>query len=95
MLDCSASDIRHVLRIRAADHVVDDVSASPAMHGVAEVSDREYLLRFHEPRDSYDLVLQIDRATGTGTRRLYDDEQQVIRGHGGTDDLSCTPHVSP
>ena len=91
LLDCSALDIRHVLRVRAADHVVEDLTSSPAKLGVAETSATEWVLRFHEPRDNYDLVLQIDRVTGLGTRRLFDDEQQAINGHGGTDNLSCTP----
>ena len=43
-----------------------------------------------ERRDNYDLVLQVDRASGQGTRQLFDDEQQAIKGQGGTDAISCT-----
>lgn len=88
-LECAAGDIHHVFRIRADDHLVEDVSSSPARTGRAEVSATEYRLLFQEPRDHYELMVRIDRATGTGTRRLFDDEQQLVKGHGGTDDITC------
>jgi len=91
VLECRASEIHHVLRIRAAAQEVDDLAFSPAKSGAADVSDAVYVLRFHEPRDNYDLVFEIDRSSGHGTRRLFDDEQQAIQGHGGTDDILCTP----
>ena len=95
VLDCTAADIHHTFHIRASDHVVDDVSFSPAKRGLAEVSASEYLLRFPEPRDHYELMLQVDKATGTGMRRLFDDEQQAIKGHGGTDPVVCTERAMP
>ena len=91
VLDCSGEDIRHVLRIRASDRKVEDLASTPTKLGDAEVTAAEYLLRFQESRDHYELIFQIDRSTGKGTRRLFDDEQQAIRGHGGTDDITCTP----
>ncbi len=90
VIECTAADIHHTFRISPAERAVDDLSVSPARRGVADVSDAEYLLQFHERRDNYDLLLQIDRATGKGTRRLFDDEQQAIKGHGGTDEIVCT-----
>jgi hypothetical protein len=80
VLECRASEIHHVFRIRAAAQEVDDLAFTPVKSGVAEVSDAVYLLRFHEARDNYDLVLQIARSSGLGTRRLFDDEQQASRG---------------
>ena len=88
-LECAAGDIHHTFRIRADDHLVEDVSFSPAKAGRADVSATEYRLLFQEPRDHYELMVRIDRATGTGTRRLFDDEQQLVKGHGGTDDITC------
>ena len=93
VLDCSAADIRHILRIRANDRQVDDVSAVPAKHGEAELSDTGYVLRFVEYRDAYELIFRINTSTGRGTRELFDDEQQAIRGHGGYDEISCKPYV--
>lgn len=95
VLECAAGDIHHLLRVRPSAQLVEDLSFSPAKSGVAEVSASEYLLQFHEDRDKYDLVLQVDKATGKGTRRLFDDEQQPIHGHGGTDDIVCTPRTQP
>lgn len=89
VLECRAADIRHVLRIRRAAGAVDDLTFTPAKSGTADVRDAEYVLSFHESRDNYDLVLRIDKASGRGTRRLFDDEQQAIQGHGGTDDITC------
>ena len=57
---------------------------------MADVTPAEYRLQFDEPRDHYSLLVQVNRATWTGTRMLFDDEQQVIKGHGGTDDLVCS-----
>ena len=91
VLDC-VGDIRHVLRIRADGIHVEDLSSVPAKLGDAEVGEAEYRLRFQEPRDNYEVFFQIDRSTGKGTRRMFDDEQQAIRGHGGTDDIICTPY---
>jgi len=91
-LECSAGDLHHILRIRAAAHEVDDLSAVPAKHGDAMVSGTEYLLRFPEPRDYYELRFRIDMVTGRGTRELYDDEAQLIRGHGGFDNIACVPY---
>ena len=91
VIECAAGDIHHTFRISPVARSVDDLSFSPAKRGVADVSDTQYLLRFHERRDSYDLFVQVDRATGTGIRILFDDEQQAIKGHGGTDDVVCTP----
>ncbi|MEQ1729216.1 MAG: hypothetical protein ABL982_12635 [Vicinamibacterales bacterium] len=93
VLECAAGDIHHTFRISPAARSVDDLSFSPARRGVADVSDTQYLLQFHERRDSYDLFVQVDRATGTGIRSLFDDEQQAIKGHGGTDDIVCTPRT--
>lgn len=90
VLECSAVDIHHVFRIRAADHLVEDESFSPAKAGAAEVTPAEYRLLFQEPRDHYELMVRIDRASGTGTRRLFDDEQQLVKGHGGNDPITCT-----
>lgn len=88
-LECAAGDIHHIFRIYGERHVVEDVLVSPAKAGRADVSDAEYRLLFEEPRDHYELMVRIDRATGTGTRRLFDDEQQLVKGHGGTDDITC------
>jgi hypothetical protein len=90
VIDCATSDIHHTFRISPSDGTVDDLSFAPAKRGVAEVSDRDYRLSFHERRDNYDLILLIDRASGKGTRQLFDDEQQSIKGQGGTDDIACT-----
>ncbi|MFN7981754.1 MAG: hypothetical protein U0Q11_07840 [Vicinamibacterales bacterium] len=90
LMECRAADIRHVLRIRPASHEVDDLTFTPAKTGTADVSGTDYRLQFHESRDNYDLVLRFDATTGKGTRRLFDDEQQAIQGHGGTDDIVCT-----
>jgi len=90
VIECVADDIHQTFRISPAERTVDDVSVSPAKHGVADVSDTEFFLQFHERRDNYDLQVHIHRATGKGTRRLFDDEQQPIKGHGGTDDIVCT-----
>lgn len=91
VLECSAPDIRHVLRIHVNEGEAEDLSAEPAKRGEAAVSDRDYLLRFYERRDRYELMFRIDRSTGRGTRELFDDEQQPIRGHGGFDEIACTP----
>ena len=90
VIECAATDIHHVFRIREAARAVDDLSFSPAKSGVADVTPAEYRLQFDEPRDHYSLLVQVNRATWTGTRMLFDDEQQVIKGHGGTDDLVCS-----
>lgn len=92
VLECSAPEIRHVLRIRANNGQVDDLSASPAKHGDAELTDSEYRLRFLEQRDHYELIFRINRSNGRGTRELFDDEQQLIRGHGGYDEIVCEPY---
>ena len=91
VLECAAGDIHHTFRISPAARTVDDLSFSPVRSGTADVSDTQYLLQFHERRDNYDLFVQVDRATGKGTRSLFDDEQQAIKGHGGTDDIVCLP----
>ncbi len=91
VVDCTAADIHHTFRISPATHTVDDLSVSPARRGVADVSDKQYRLQFHERRDNYDLILLVDRGSGRGTRTLFDDEQQAINGHGGTDDITCAP----
>lgn len=88
-LECTAGDIHHIFRIHTAQGTVVDESRSPAKAGRAEVSAAEYRLLFEEPRDHYELMVRIDRTTGTGTRRLFDDEQQLVKGHGGTDDIAC------
>lgn len=90
VIDCVTADIHHTFRISPSDHVVDDLSFTPARRGIADVSDREYRLSFHERRDNYDLILLIDRASGKGIRQLFDDEQQAIKGQGGTDEIVCT-----
>lgn len=95
VLECSASDIRHVLRIHADEHRVDDLSFVPAKAGDVELTATEYLIHFYEPRDHYELLLRINRATGRGTRELFDDEQQLIRGHGGSDPIVCAPIDAP
>ena len=92
VLECSAPDIRHVLRVRAIEHRVEDLSVVPAKQGEAEVTDSEYHLRFQEQRDRYELLFRINRSTGRGTRELFDDEQQAIRGHGGYDEIVCEPY---
>ena len=94
VLECAAADIHHVFRIREAARAVDDLSFSPAKRGVADGTPAEYRLQFDEPRDHYALLVQVNRATWTGTRQLFDDEQQVIKGHGGTDDLVCTQRAA-
>ena len=92
VLECSAPEIRHILRIRATVGQVDDLSASPAKHGDVELTDSEYRLRFLEKRDRYELMFRINRSNGRGTRELFDDEQQLIRGHGGYDEIVCSPY---
>lgn len=93
VVECRAADIRHLLRIHPGTHEVEDLTSLPARSGRADVSGTEYRLQFHESRDSYDLVFHFNAATGKGTRLLFDDEQQAIQGHGGTDDIICTPAV--
>ncbi len=73
---------------------MDDTSTTPAKTGTAAVTGTEYRLLFQESRDHYELMVQIDRASGKGTRRLFDDEQQPIKGHGGTDDIVCSPQAA-
>lgn len=90
VLECTADDIHHVFRIHPAASLVEDASVSPAKTGAAEVTPAEYRLLFQEPRDHYELMVRIDRASGTGTRHLFDDEQQLVKGHGGNDTLTCT-----
>lgn len=92
VLECSAPDIRHVLRIRVVDRRVEDFSVTPIKQGDAEVTASEYLLRFEERRDRYELRFRIDKSTGRGTRELFDDEQQAIRGHGSYDEIVCEPY---
>ena len=92
VLDCSAPDIHHILRIRASDRQVDDLSVVPAKHGDAELVDSEYRLQFLERRDSYEVLFRINTVTGSGTRELIDEEGQSVRGHGGFDEISCKPH---
>lgn len=91
VLDCTAGDIHHRLRVHAAEGQVEDLSFTPVKVGTADVSDARYVLRFPEHRDRYELILTIDRSTGTGMRELFDDEQQAIKGNGGTDALTCVP----
>lgn len=91
VLDCSASDVRHILRIHPSERTVEDLSFTPAKNGEAELSGGVYVLRFLENRDRYELIFQINAATGIGTRQLFDDEQQAIKGHGGSDEVSCKP----
>ena len=90
VIDCVTADIHHTFRISPSERVVDDLSFTPARRGIADVSDQTYRLSFHERRDNYDLILLIDRASGKGTRQLFDDEQQSIKGQGGTDEIACT-----
>lgn len=94
VLACAAGDIHHVFRIHEAAGAVDDESFTPSKRGVASVTPAAYRLQFNEPRDHYTLLVQVDRVTGSGTRQLFDDEQQVIKGHGGTDDLVCSPRAA-
>lgn len=95
VLRCSASDIRHVFRIPASLEQVEDLSTAPAKVGQVSIAGGTYVLRFQESRDHYELVVVIDRTTGRGTRTLFDDEQQLIRGHGGFDDIVCEADVQP
>jgi len=95
VLRCSAAEIQHVFRIPPDHQRVEDVSATPAKVGQLSVTDSSYVLRFEESRDHYELIVVIDRSTGRGTRTLYDDEQQVIHGHGGLDEIVCTPDGQP
>lgn len=89
VLTCAASDVRHTLRIHADTGTVEDLGVTPPKVGEAEVTPARYVFRFLETRDHYELIIRIDRATGTGTRELFDDEQQAVKGHGGTDTLAC------
>ncbi len=92
VLECVAPDIRHVLRVAENGRTVEDLSAVPAKLGDADVSPSEYRFRFEEHRDRYELMFRVDRKTGRGTRELFDDEQQLIHGHGGFDEISCAPY---
>jgi len=94
VLECSAADIHHVFRIHAATHAVEDVSASPPTVGSVEITPTEYRLLFQDPRDYYELMVQVDRATGRGTRHLFDEEQTLVQGHGGNDAIVCTERGS-
>ncbi len=89
VLTCAASDVRHTMRVHADTGTVEDLAVTPAKVGEAEVTPDLYVFRFFEARDHYELIIRIDRATGTGTRELFDDEQQAVKGHGGTDTLVC------
>lgn len=93
MLRCSAPDIRHILRVRATGQQVEDMSTVPVKLGTAQITASDYVLRFEDSRDHYVLLFRIDRASGRGTRQLFDDEQQAIRGHGGDDEIVCEPYV--
>ncbi|MGE0450263.1 MAG: hypothetical protein AB7Q29_11850 [Vicinamibacterales bacterium] len=95
VLDCAASDIHHILHIAASGRQVEDRSFTPAKRGEAEVSDAEYVLRFVDSRDDYELIFRIDRATGRGIRVLIDNEGVVPRGHGGSDEIACTTYTAP
>lgn len=95
VLRCSASDIHHVFRIPAGLQQVEDLSATPPRRGQVSVADGSYVLSFMDTRDHYELVVVIDRTTGRGTRELFDDEQQLVRGHGGTDAIVCVPDSAP
>ena len=64
----------------------------PPAQGEARLSGGVYTLTFPQPRDHYELTFRIDTATWRGTRELFDDEAQAIRGHGGFDEISCKPH---
>lgn len=95
VLRCSASDIHHVFRIPASLQQVEDLSATPPRRGQVSVADGSYVLSFVDTRDHYELVVVIDRVTGRGTRELFDDEQQLVRGHGGSDAIVCIPDGAP
>ena len=88
-LDCTAPDIHHVLQLDADGVHAVDITASVAKSGALSTSGNEYVVRFIAPRDNYVTMFRIDKATLTGTRALYDDEQQPIRGHGGFDPVTC------
>jgi hypothetical protein len=92
VLECSASGVHHILRIRPGARQADDLAVQPATHGEAAVSDAEYVLRFVDSRDHYEVRFRIDRVSGSGTRELFDDEQQAIRGEGGFDRITCRPY---
>jgi hypothetical protein len=92
VLDCSAAEIRHILRIDAGRRQVEDLALVPARIGEAEETATQYVVRFFDERDDFELILQIDKATGRGYRTLVDHEGLVPHGHGGEDQVVCTPY---
>ena len=88
-LDCSAQEIRHILRIHPDRHSVEDLSFDPPRTGTAEVTDAGYALRFGAGVPGYELVFRINRFTNNGTRILTDWKGQTGVGHGSYDLISC------
>ena len=88
LMECRAADIRHVLQHPPCVSAGRRCSFTPA--GPAPLTCRGPTTGCSSTsRDNHDLVLRFDATNREGTR-LFDDEQQAIQGHGGTDDIVCT-----
>jgi hypothetical protein len=92
ILDCSAQEIRDILRVHGDHRTVDDLSFTPPTVGTAEVTDTGYALRFKIAPVGYQLLFRINRFTGTGTREVLDQNGKLVVGHGGFDMISCKPY---
>jgi len=92
VLECSTTgnEIRHVLRLRGDNRVVDDLSFNPPHVGTAEVTDSGYVLRFSEV-PGCQLLFRVNRFTGDGTRELSCNGKLIVPG--GYDTISCKPYA--
>jgi hypothetical protein len=88
ILDCSAEDIRHILRIHSDRQTVDDMAFIPQRTGTAAVTDAFYILRFKTGSGS-SLLFRINRGTTEGTRALIGEDGKTVEGHGGFEQIVC------
>jgi hypothetical protein len=91
-LDCSgSSEIRHILRIHADGHTVDDLAFTPERTGTAVVTDAFYILRFKtDPGSSF--LFRINRMTTDGSRALIGEDGKTVEGHRGFARINCKPY---
>jgi hypothetical protein len=93
VLDCSAQEILHILRIQGDGQFAEDLSFNPPHTGTANVTDAGYVLRFSVVPAAGQLLFRINRFTGDGTREIIDQDGKTIVGHGGFDRISCKPYT--
>ena len=91
VLDCSANEIRHILRIQADAKIAEDLSFDPPRTGTADTTESGYVLAFTMDPLGYKLLFRINRLTWAGTRQLIDAEGKTVSGHGGFDTILCKP----